>query len=172
MADLLSDTGSLRLRLDAVTKEAALRGPGLLPASDGRPASGRLLMTVALDYLDRRDGERWPLVHLPVVYVSGDSARALAAGLGDVCAGTAPGFAWQSGEEAALGIQMSRPEGTWEGTFLAEVGLDLSSFLSDAAGTPRRPGVELALFRFPVALAALVSFAAALRSEVEARLAT
>jgi|GEM_PF-1371678 len=172
MADLPSDTGSLRLRLDAVTREAALRGPGLLPASDGRPASGRLLMTVALDYLDRRDGERWPLVHLPVVYVSGESVRALAAGLGDVCAGSVPGFAWQSGEEAALGIQVGRPEGTPEGTFLAEVGLDLSSFLSDAAGTPRRPGAELALFRFPVARAALVVFAAALRSEVEARLAT
>jgi hypothetical protein len=125
MADLLSDTGSLRLRLDPVTREAALRGPGLLPASDGRPASGRLLMTVALDYLDRRDGERWPLVHLPVVYVAGESARALA-----------------------------------------------DAFLSDTAGTPRRPGAELALFRFPVAVAALVAFAAALRSEVEARLAT
>ncbi len=171
MADLLSDTGSLRLRLDPVTREAELRGPGLLPASDGRPASGRLLMTVALDYLDRRDGERWPLVHLPVVYVAGESARALADGLGQVCAGAAPGFAWQSGEEAALGIQLGRPEGTPEGILLAEIGLDLSPFLSDAAGTPRRPGAELALFRFPVARAALVAFAAALRAEVEARLA-
>jgi hypothetical protein len=172
MADLLSDTGSLRLRVDAVTREAAVRGPAAAPASDGRVPSGRLLVTVALDYLDRRDGERWPMVHLPVLYVSPESARSLAAGLGDVCAGTRPGFAWQSGEEAALGIQVGKPDGAAEDALLAEIGVDLSSFLSDAAGVARRPGAELALFRFPITRAALVSFAAALRSEVEARLAS
>jgi hypothetical protein len=171
MAALPNDTGSLWFRLDLVDREAPVRGPVRAGTEDGRIPSGRLLATASLAYLDPRDGEKWPLVRLPVLYLSSESAQALVAGLSDVLQGNAPGFAWQSGEDAAVGLQVGVPEGAPAGVLRVEVGMDLSLFLSEAAGAPRRPASELALFRFAASLPALVAFADALRGEVEVLLA-
>ena len=177
MAELPNDTGSLWFRLDLVDREAPVRGSA--PAatkgsSDGEVPGGRLLATASLAYLDPRDGEKWPVVRLPVLYLSTESARALLAGLSDLLQGNAPGFAWQSGEDAAVGLQIGAPQGearAAQGALQVEVGMDLSLFLSEAAGAPRRPESELALFRFAASRPAVVAFADAVRREAELLLA-
>jgi hypothetical protein len=171
MAELANDTGSLRFRLEVVDREAPLRGPAPRSAQDGGAPSGRLLASAFLGYLDRRDDEVWPFVHQPVLYLAPESARALAGSLADLLQGNVPGFAWQSGEDAALGVQVGAPEGLPAGAFLVEVGMDLAPFLADAAGAPRRTGAELSLFRFLATRAALVAFAGALKAEIEGQLA-
>jgi len=174
MAELPNDTGSLWFRLDLVDREAPVRGsvPAVTEASsDGKAPGGRLLATASLAYLDPRDGEKWPVVRLPVLYLSSESAQALVAGLSDVLQGNAPGFAWQSGEDAAVGLQVGAPEGAPAGVLQVEVGVDLALFLSEAAGAPRRPASELALFRFAASRPAVVAFADAVRGEVEVLLA-
>ncbi len=172
MAALASDTGALRLRLEIVQREAPVRGPAPVATEDGRTPSGRLLVGAGVEYLDRRDGEWWPLVRLPVLWIAPAPLSGLVGALADLAQGIAPGFAWQSGDAADLALQIGAAEGAGAGALLAEVGLDLSGFLSDTAGVPRRPGAELSLFRFPVTRAAVVAFAGALRAEVDARLAT
>lgn len=171
MAELVSDTGALRFRLAVVGREAPRRGPAPEPEPGPAPP-GRLLATASLDYLDRRDGERWPLVEVAALYLAPEAARALAAGLADLLQGLAPGFSWQSGEPAALGIQLAASRGEPEGTYLAEIGMDLSGFLAEASGNPPRAGVELALFRFLATRASVVAFASALRAEIEECLST
>ncbi len=157
MADLVSDSGALRFRLRLVDREGRA-GP---PAE-----SGRILAAAAIEYLDRRDGEHWPVVELGALYLAPVALRALSAGLADAIRGASPGLAWQSGDPPALGLQAGLPEGAPGGAWLVEVGLDLSGFLAGAAGTPGRAGAELALFRFPAARPALVAFASALEAEL------
>ena len=166
MAVLPSDTGALRFRLQVVQRESPAREPG--PAQEGGPPAGRLLASAGVGYLDRRDGEVWPVVHLPVIYLAGEAVRSLSVALADLVAGAAPGFSWQSGPDGALGLQVGEgdraaPGGAWT----VEVGLDLAPFLAEAAGAPRRPGAELALFRFLATRASVVAFADALRREIE-----
>jgi hypothetical protein len=147
MADLPSDSGAIRLRLDPVQREAG----------------GRILASAAIEYRDARDGEWWPLVRLPVLHLHPGAADSLVAGMRDLLQGTVPGFAWQAGD-GSLGLQVGVAEG--QGTLLlAEVGVDLGLFLAESAGTPRREGAEAALFRWPVTRAAGVAFADALRGE-------
>ena len=165
MADLVSDSGALRFRLRLVDREAPPVGAGRPGAGEGG-SPGRLLAAASLDYLDRRDGERWPLVELGALRLAPEAARALSGALADLVRGAAPGLSWQSGDPAALGLQASAPDGAAGGPWLVEVGVDLSGFLSEAAGTPARPGAELALFRFPAARAALVAFASSLEAEI------
>ncbi|MGA8891881.1 MAG: hypothetical protein WB493_09950 [Anaeromyxobacteraceae bacterium] len=150
MADLANDSGAIRLRLDPVQREAG----------------GRILASASIEYRDARDGEWWPVVRLPVVHLPAGSERTLHAALQDLLQGTAPGFAWQSGD-GALGLQIGIPEGQGQ-LLLAEVGMDLALFLAESAGAPRREGAEAALFRWPVTRAAAVAFADALRRETEA----
>jgi len=150
MADLANDSGAIRLRLDPVQREAG----------------GRILASAAIEYRDARDGEWWPVVRLPVVHLPSGSDRTLFAALQDLLRGTAPGFAWQSGD-GALGLQVGIPEGQGQ-LLLAEVGIDLALFLAESAGAPRREGAEAALFRWPVTRGAAVAFADALRRETEA----
>ncbi len=169
MADLESDNRSLRMRLAVAGREAPVRGPVAVAGPAGPPA-GRLLARASLDYLDRRDGERWPFVTLPVLHLAPEAARALVDGLADLCRGAAPGFAWRSGEGGALGLQVGVPAGAAPEALLVEVGFDLSGFLAETAGAQPRQGLELALFRFPATRAALVSFAADLRAEVDREL--
>jgi hypothetical protein len=171
MAELVNDTGALRLQIDVVDREAPVRGPVQVVTEDGRAPHGRLLASAGVDYRDQRDGEWWPVVRLPALYLPVEAMDALLAGLRDVAAGGAPGFAWQSGPEASLGVQLGRPDGLPPGALLAEVGADLDLFLSEAAGVARRPGAELALFRFLTTQAALVRFADALQGEVGKQLA-
>ncbi len=172
MAALDSDSGALRFRLDLVDREAPVRGPVPVVTEDGRVPAGRLLATTAVEYLDRRDGERWPMVRLPFLYVAPEAARALVDAFAELLRGSEPGFAWQSGADAAVGVQVGAPEGAGEGILLVEVGLDLGLFLAEAAQVPRRPGSELALFRFSATRAAAVAFADALRSELDGLVAT
>ncbi|HQR30291.1 MAG TPA: hypothetical protein PLL32_07765 [Anaeromyxobacteraceae bacterium] len=150
MADLVNDSGVIRLHLDPVAREAG----------------GRILASAALEYRDARDGEWWPLVRLPVVHLLPGSAGVLVASLQEVLQGAAPGFAWQSGD-GSLGLQVGVAEGQGE-LLLAEVGMDLALFLAESAGAPRREGAEAALFRWPVTRAGAVAFAAALREETDA----
>jgi len=162
MADLVSDSGALRFRLRLADRERGAVPPG---GGERRAPAGRLLASASLDYLDRRDGERWPLVELAALYLAPEAARSLSEGLADLVRGAAPGLSWQSGDPAALGLQAGAPAGAPGGAWQVEVGIDLSGFLAETAGTPARPGAELALFRFPAARAALVAFSSALEAE-------
>ncbi len=147
MADLVSDSEAIRLRLEPVAREAG----------------GRILASAAVEYRDARDREWWPLVRLPVVHLSPGADEALVASMLDLLRGAAPGFAWESGD-GALGLQVGVAEGQGE-LLLAEVGLDLALFLAESAGAPRREGAEAALFRWPATRASAVGFADALRRE-------
>ena len=149
MADLPNDAGVLRLRLEPVAREAG----------------GRVLASAALEYRDFRDGEWWPIVRLPVVWLAAGDPEALVAALQDVLRGATPGFAWEAGD-GALGLQIGVAEGQGA-LLLAEVGMDLALFLAESAGAPRRAGAEAGLFRWPVTRATAVAFADALRRECE-----
>lgn len=156
MAALSNDTGSLRWQLEIVTREAPL---GTVPGAPG----GRLVGRSALDYLDRRDGEFWPIVRIPSLRLAPESVAALVRGVGEVVRGTASGFAWEAGELSPVGLQLGAAP---PGAIQVEVGLDLSLFLAEAGGSPGRPGGELALFRFATTQAHLVRFGSALESEL------
>jgi hypothetical protein len=158
MAELRNDSGALRLGLELVDRE---RAP---PETGGEPASGRLLASARLEYLDRRDTEWWPLVRLPPLYLSAAAVERLVVDLSRLVAGGAAGFAWRSEEDAALALQL----GVVPGGAIVEVGLDLGAFLADAAGVPRRAEAELALFRFRAAQPDLVVFSDALGRELGA----
>jgi hypothetical protein len=158
MAELRNDAGVLRFALE-------IAGRGTPPPGDtGPPGGGRLLAAAGLEYLDRRDGEWWPLLRLPVLYLSQGSARRLLEEAGALLRGTSPGFAWQPDDDPAVGLQL----GPAPGGAVVEVGLDLGAFLAEVAGAPRRPEAELALVRFRAAQADLVRFAEALGRELEA----
>jgi len=171
MAELPNDAGTLRLRVDLVDREAPVRGPVPLVTEDGRVPAGRLLAAAGVEYLDPRDGEWWPLVRLPVFYVAPEGIRALAQGLADFLRGAAPGLAWQSEEDGALGLQLGAPGEVPGESVVVEVGLDLSLFLAEVGAGPRRPGMELSLFRFQATRAGAVAFAEAVRREAEGLLA-
>ena len=141
MPYLLSESGAMRLALDLVTRE-----------KDG----GRVVATAALEWLDRRDGEWWPFVRLPVVHLEPGAADALVGGLRDLLQGSAPGFAWGAGERGALALQLSLNPA---GAAVIEAGVDLAAFLSETAGTAGPRGEELALFRFVSPRPELVRFA-------------
>ncbi len=168
MADLPNDAATLRLRIDLVDREAPLRGPVPVLSADGTAPSGRLLAAVGVEYLDRQDREWWPLVRVPVLYLAPGGLRSFAEGLCDVLGGAAPGVAWQSGDDGALGVQVGAPQGGEGDLLVVEVGIDLSLFLSEAGPGPRRPGAELALFRWQASRAAAVAFTDALRRETAA----
>lgn len=155
MALLPNDAGSMRLAVTLVDREAPVRGGQ--PTFQGVPG-GRFLGSAAVEHFDRRDGEWWPFVRLPALYLSAEAPEALVSGIREVLAGGAPGFAWQPG---ALGLQISSAEGT-PGA-LVEVGLDLGPWLADMVGGP--PGSEACLFRFAATRADLVRFADALAAE-------
>jgi hypothetical protein len=163
VALLPNDTGVLRLRIDLVGRESGPRSAAAAPPAEP-PGASRVLASAAIESRDARDGEWWPVVRLPVVYLAPGGVEELAAGLSDLLQGRTPGFAWRSGEDGALGVQVGEVA-AGSPLLLAEVGLDLGLFLAESAGTPRRSGAELALFRWPVGRAAAVSFADALRSE-------
>jgi hypothetical protein len=154
----VSDSGALRLALELVQREGSSR-----PQLGEPPPAARLLSTAALEYLDQRDAAWWPLVRLPPLRLDAAGIDALVAGLREVLQGAAPGFAWQSGAAAALGLQLGAAEG---GGLVVEVGFDLGPFLADASGLPVRAGGELALFRFAAAPADAVRFAGALEAQL------
>lgn len=163
MAELRNDSGALRFAVELVGREAPPDAGA--SSSGGEPApGGRVLATAGLEYLDRRDGEWWPLVRLPVLYLSPAAVEGLIAQLAGVLRGTSAGFAWRPADGAPAGLQV----GAAPGGAVAEVGLDLGVFLAEFAGAPSRPDTELALFRFRCAQADLVRFSDALGRELEA----
>jgi len=164
MAELPNDAGTLRLRVELVDREAPVRGPVPVVTEDGRAPSGRLLGAAGVEYYDPRDGEWWPVVRLPALYLAAESFASLDGQFRDLLAGAIPGFAWQSGEDGALGLQLgpAEPPG---GGLVVEVGIDLAAFLAEVGQVPARPGAELALFRFATTRPAAVAFADALRRE-------
>jgi hypothetical protein len=155
MAELRNDSGALRfgLALAARAQGTGLPEPG---------AGASLLAAAGLEYLDRRDGDWWPLARLPVLYLPADAVEGLKGQLLAFLAGATPGFAWRPGEGAALGLQL----GAVPGGAVVEVGLDLGGFLAESAGVAPRTGGELALFRFRSEQPALVLFADQLGQEL------
>ncbi len=144
MAELLNDTRSLRFELTFAGRESP------------RALGGRLICSAALEYFDQRDHQYWPFIRIPFLYLTQEAAASLYEGIAEVLRAGAPGFAWQSGEDPILGIQLGAGGNASE--ILIEVGVDLGAFLAESAGTPRRGG-ELALFRFASNPAAMVEFA-------------
>jgi hypothetical protein len=131
-----------------------------LVARDGE----RFLATAALEHLDQRDGEWWPLVRLPPLHLDAGAIERLLAEEAELLRGAREGFAWRPGTTTALALQL----GAVPGGAILEVGLDLGTFLADMAGVPARSESELALFRFRAAQEELVRFADALGREAEA----
>ncbi len=161
MAELRNDSGALRLAIELVGQASAR--PGLAPGAVD-PADRLLLASAGIEYLDRRDGEWWPLVRLPALHVPLRKAEGLLSGVADLLRGTSTGFAWRLEDDAAVAIQL----GAAPGGAVVEVGIDLGVFLAEAAGAPRRPEAELALFRFRSAQVDLVRFSGALARDLEA----
>ena len=166
MAELRNDSGALRFALELVTRETAAAAPAAAGEAAGAPAGppGRLLATAGLDYLDRRDGEWWPLVRLPPAWLGEAAARQLLDELAQLLRGARGGFAWRPADQAGFAVQV----GAEQGGAVLEVGIDLGAFLADAAGVTWRPEAELALFRFRAGQADLVRFSDALARELEA----
>lgn len=152
MPHLPSDSGAIRLAIDLVQRES------LRP---GDPSPVRLLATAAVEWLDQRDGEWWPFVRLPPLWIDEAAATALADGVRGLLQGGEPGFAWQAG--AMLGLQLGLSEG---GAVVVEIGVDLGAFLADASGLPSRAGGEAALFRFVASAPDLVRFGGAVEAQL------
>jgi hypothetical protein len=149
MAELRNDSGALRLALALVAREGG---------------GQRILATVAVESLDQRDREWWPLVRLPPLHLEAASLQRLAADVAGLLRAVHDGFAWGSAADGGFGLQM----GAVAGGAQLEVGLDLGPFLADAAGAPLRSGADLALFRWHVLQPDLVRFADSLARELEA----
>jgi hypothetical protein len=164
MAELTNDAGTMRWNLEVVDREAPVRGPIQVVMEDGRVPSGRLVATTAVEYFDPRDRQFWPFIRLPSLYLAPADLQALLTGVTDLCSGSAPGFAWRSGADGAVGVQVGGGEGA-PAAVVAEIGVDLAIFLEVATGAPRRPGAELALFRFLTGQAQLVRFGDQLKGE-------
>ncbi len=149
MAELRNDSGALRVALALVAREHG---------------GERVLATVGVESLDRRDGEWWPLVRLPPLHLSAAALRALTGDRARLVRGATDGFAWSPAEGASFGLQL----GAISGGAQLELGLDLGGFLADTAGVPPRADAELVLFRWRVLQQDLVLFADALGRELEA----
>jgi hypothetical protein len=149
MAHLHNEAKTLRLTLQLADR--ATLGPA------------RVLGSAGIESLDRRDGEYWPLVRLPVVYFAPDDLPAVVESIRTLCANQSPGFGFRSDGDGDLALQLSRQGGA----LFVEAGFDLARVLAESAGRPGVPGTELALFRFQTATAELVQFADQLRRELE-----
>lgn len=149
MAVLHNEARTLRLSL--LLADRATFGPS------------RVLASAGVECFDRRDGEFWPLVRLPVVYFGPADLPAVVESIRTLCAHESPGFGLRSEGDGDLALQLSRQEGA----LTVEAGFDLARVLAETAGRPGVPGSELALFRFQTATAELVQFADQLRRELE-----
>jgi hypothetical protein len=152
------------LQLVARDRGGAPDSPGAREGGAAAAAGERFLATAALEYLDQRDGEWWPLVRLPPLYLDASAIDRLLSDQAELLRGSSEGFAWRPGSATSLALQL----GAVPGGAILEVGLDLGLFLADAAGVPVRSEADLALFRFRAAQHELVRFSDALGREVEA----
>lgn len=160
MAELQNDGGGLRFVLALVVRVRP-GGPG---GPGGEEAGGGpVIVSAGMEYLDRRDGEWWPIVRLPPTQIPGEMVRRLLHDQAAYLAGGNSGFAWRPGEGAAFAVQV----GAAPGGAVVEIGLDLGPFLAEVGGAPPRRDAELALFRLQAPQASLVRFADGLTRELE-----
>ena len=162
MPELRNDGGALRLELTLAGREGAARATVAGEAPAPTPHD-RLLVSAALEYLDSRDGEWWPLVRLPALYLPAGAVDVLLGRLSELLRG-GEGFAWRPTDDAALAVQLSAAPGG----AVVEIGMDLNLFLAESAGAARCPDAELALFRFRAGQADLVRFSDALATDLAA----
>src|SRR5512138_2986748 len=145
MAELRNDSGALRLAVALVAREHQ---------------GERVLATVAVESLDQRDREWWPIVRLPPVRFPVQSLDRLGADLAELLRGATSAFAWSPEPGSSFGLHLNATEGGAQ--------LEVGGFLADAAGAPVRAECDLALFRSRVLQQDLVVFADALAREREA----
>jgi hypothetical protein len=162
MAVLHNDAKNLRFVLELVDRETLPVVPGHKAPP---PESLRLLGSAGVEYLDRRDKAFWPFLRLPVLYLAGVDGITLVDAIRSLCALERPGFAFRTGAQEELALQVVRQEG---GGFIAEVGIDLASYLYETSGLQGDPGRELALFRFTTSTSELVVFADQVKREAAA----
>jgi hypothetical protein len=161
MAVLHNLAKNLRLSVELVDREV----PVVIPGQPPPPADLlRVLGSAGLEFFDRRDQSFWPFIRLPVVYYGGTDAPALVNSIREVCSLRIPGFAFRTGTQGDLALQVGRQNG---GTFVVEVGIDLATYLVETSGIQGEPGHELAMFRFNTNTAELVIFADQLKQELE-----
>ncbi len=123
-----------------------------------------MLGTAGVEFYDRRDKSFWPFIRLPVIYYGGGDGAALVQSIRDLCSLKIPGFAFRTGTQNDLAIQIGRQE---DGGFLVEVGIDLAPYLFETSGLQGEPGRELALFRYITSTAELVVFADQVKQELQ-----
>ena len=161
MAVLHNDAKNLRLFVEIVDREVPAVVPGQPPPP---PEAVRMIGTAGVEFFDRRDNQYWPFIRLPVIRYGGNDGHELIHSLKDLCSLKVPGIGFRTGDVGELVLQLARQEG---GGFVAEVGLDLSTFLLEASGAQGEPGRELAMFRFTTSTAEVVKFADQIKQELE-----
>jgi hypothetical protein len=161
VAVLHNEAKNLRFFMELVDREV----PPIVP---GQPRPGaesiRILGTTGVEFYDRRDQAFWPFIRLPVVYFGGTDPTDLVVSIRDLCALKIPGFAFRTGTQNDVALQLSRLE---SGGFVVEVGLDLATYLLESSGQLGDPGKELAMFRYVTRTDELVIFADQLKQEME-----
>ncbi|MGQ0507721.1 MAG: hypothetical protein ACT4TC_20655 [Myxococcaceae bacterium] len=161
MAVLHNETKTLRFFLEMVDREVPAIVPGQPPPP---PESVRVLGTCGVEFFDRRDKSFWPFIRLPVLYLAGKDGPDLAASVRDLTSLRTQGFAFRTGMQNEVALQVGRAE---KKGFLVEVGIDLAPYLLETAGQMGEPGQELAMFRFNCVMADLVIFADQIKQELE-----
>ncbi len=161
MAVLHNESKNLRLFIELVDREVPPVVPGQPPPT---AESVRVLGTCGVEFFDRRDNGFWPFIRLPVIYFGGRDGGELVNSLRDLTSLKSPGFAFRTGNQSELAIQIGRAE---KKGFLVEVGIDLAPYLLETSGRQGEPGNELAMFRFATQMAEVVVFADQLKQELE-----
>jgi len=100
-----------------------------------------------------------------VIYLAGGDGPVLVESVRDVCALKRPGFAFRTGAQDELALQLAKQDG---GGYVIEVGIDLAAYLHETSGLQGDPGRELALFRFTTGITELVLFADQVKTELAA----
>src|SRR5689334_17686229 len=161
MAVLHNDAKNLRLFVELVDREV----PPLVPGQPPVPAELiRVLGTTGVEFYDRRDKSFWPFIRLPVIYFGGKDGPELVSSIRDLCSMKVEGFAFRTGTQGELALQVGRQQG---GGFIVEVGIDLATYLLETSGLQGEPGRELALFRFTTSTSELVIFADQVKQELD-----
>ena len=161
MAVLHNDAKNLRLFVELVDREV----PPLVPGQPPVPAELiRVLGTTGVEFYDRRDKSFWPFIRLPVIYFGGKDGPELISSIRDLCSMKVEGFAFRTGTQGELALQVGRQQG---GGFIVEVGIDLATYLLETSGLQGEPGRELALFRFTTSTSELVIFADQVKQELD-----
>ena len=160
MAVLHNQSKNLRFFLELVDREV----PPLVPGQPRPPVdSARILGTAGVEFYDRRDQAFWPFIRLPVLYLEGSDTGALVDSIREFCSLRIPGFAFRTGAQREIALQLGREE---SGSLLVEVGIDLAPYLLETTGGLGEPGRELAMFRYYTTTAELVTFADQIVQEV------